>query len=107
MRLRHTAALPLLATALLMVAAPVRADDCEDTIKMDGLFSKAREACPFSYYNFRFHQRSQMCGEKTGEKEWKKLFSQGVSAFDGKASSLGKAQLCAKLAKDFPMTVKF
>lgn len=46
---------------------------------MDGLFSKARQECPFSYYGFRFQQQSQMCGEKTGDAKWKKLFSEGAS----------------------------
>ncbi len=97
-------ALPLL---LLLSSLNVRANDCENIIKMDGLFSKAHRECPFSYYAFRFHQQSQMCGEKTGETKWKQLFSQGTSTFDSKAASMGKSALCAKLVKDFPMTVKF
>jgi hypothetical protein len=48
-----------------------------------------------------------MCGEKTGETKWKQLFSQGASTFDSKSASMGKSALCAKLVKDFPMTVKF
>jgi hypothetical protein len=97
----------LILAMLMMIAIPARADDCENLVKMDGLLSKARRECPFSYYNFRFQQASQMCSEKTGEAQWKQLFSQGASAFDGKASSMGKSTLCAKLAKDFPTTVKF
>ncbi len=97
-------ALPLL---LLLGSQNVRANDCENIIKMDGLFSKAHRECPFSYYAFRFHQQSQMCGEKTGETKWKQLFSQGASTFDSKAASMGKSALCAKLVKDFPMAVKF
>jgi hypothetical protein len=104
---RYPAVFLLLLAAMLMTAAPCNADECENIVKMDGLFSKARQACPFSYYNFRFQQRSQMCGEKTGESKWKQLFSQGASAFDSKASGMGKAALCEKLTKDFPMTVKF
>lgn len=96
--------LPLL---LLLSSLNVRANDCENVIKMDGLFSKAHRECPFSYYAFRFHQQSQLCGEKTGETKWKQLFSQGASTFDSKAASMGKSALCAKLVKDFPMTVKF
>ena len=91
----------------MTVSNSTRADDCENLIKMDGLLSKARRECPFSYYNFRFQQSSQLCGEKTGETQWKKLFAQGASTFDGKAKSMGKSALCQKLAKDFPMTVKF
>ena len=97
-------ALPLL---LLLSSLNVRANDCENVIKMDGLFSKAHRECPFSYYAFRFHQQSQMCGEKTGEAKWKQLYSQGASTFDSKAARMGKSALCAKLVKDFPMTVKF
>jgi hypothetical protein len=97
-------ALPLF---LLLSSLNVQANDCENVIKMDGLFSKAHRECPFSYYAFRFHQQSQMCGEKTGETKWKQLFSQGASTFDSKAASMGKSALCAKLVKVFPMTVKF
>ncbi len=104
---RYPAVFLLLLAATLTTAAPGYADECENIVKMDGLFSKARQACPFSYYNFRFQQRSQMCGEKTGESKWKQLFSQGASVFDSKASGMGKAALCEKLTKDFPMTVKF
>ena len=97
----------LLALGLLLSSAHASADDCENVIKMDGLFSKAHRECPFSYYAYRFHQQSLMCGEKTGETKWKQLFSQGASTFDSKAASMGKSALCAKLVKDFPMTVKF
>ena len=48
-----------------------------------------------------------MCGEKAGDARWKKLFSEGAATFDSKAAGMGKAAFCAKLAKDFPMTVKF
>ncbi len=96
--------LPLL---LLLGSVHARANECENIIKMDGLFSKAHRECPFSYYAFRFHQQSQMCGEKTGEAKWKQLYSQGASTFDSKAASMGKSALCTKLVKDFPMTVKF
>ena len=93
--------------ALLLAGPAARADDCTDTVRMDGLFSKARRECPFSYYGFRFQQQSQMCSEKIGPAQWKQLFSVGVSAFDSKAASMGKTALCQKLARDFPMTVKF
>lgn len=109
MKIRNAAVLSfaLGLSSLLIDARPAHADDCENLVKMDGLLSKARRECPFSYYNFRFQQASQICGEKTGEAQWKKLFAQGVSTFDGKASSMGKSALCQKLVKDFPMTVKF
>ena len=107
MTLCRTAAITLLMCVLLPAANAASTEDCENLVKMDGLLSKARQECPFSYYNFRFQQASRLCGEKTGDAQWKKLFAQGASAFDGKASSMGKPALCAKLAKDFPMTVKF
>ena len=107
MKYSNTTVLAIALISLTSFATPSYADDCENLIKMDGLLSKARRECPFSYYNFRFQQASQMCGEKTGESQWKKLFSQGAATFDGKASSMGKSALCAKLVKDFPMTVKF
>jgi hypothetical protein len=97
----------ILPLALLLGSVNAQANDCENIIKMDGLFSKAHRDCPFSYYAFRFHQQSQMCGEKTGETKWKQLYAQGASTFDSKAASMGKSALCAKLVKDFPMTVKF
>ena len=97
----------ILPLALLLGSVSAQANDCENIIKMDGLFSKAHRDCPFSYYAFRFHQQSQMCGEKTGETKWKQLYAQGASTFDSKAASMGKSALCAKLVKDFPMTVKF
>jgi hypothetical protein len=107
MKLQLPAALAVTLAILLMVSHSARANDCENLIKMDGLLSKARRECPFSYYNFRFQQSSQLCIEKTGETQWKKLFAQGASTFDSKASSMGKSALCQKLAKDFPTTVKF
>ncbi len=97
----------LLMVVLLLAGAAVHADDCTDTVRMDGLFSKARRECPFSYYGFRFQQQSQMCSDKIGQAQWKQLFSVGVSTFDSKAASMGKSALCQKLARDFPMTVKF
>ena len=107
MKFHRTAAFAVTLSILMTVSNSTGADDCENLIKMDGLLSKARRECPFSYYNFRFQQSSQLCGEKTGETQWKKLFAQGASTFDGKATSMGKSALCQKLAKDFPMTVKF
>lgn len=101
-----TILLPL-SLATLLLAATAHADDCENVIRIDGLFSKAQRECPFSYYGFRFQQQSQMCGEKAGDARWKKLFSEGAATFDSKAAGMGKAAFCAKLAKDFPMTVKF
>ncbi len=82
------------------------ADECEDLIRMDGLLTKAKQACPFSYYAFRFQQQSQVCGEKKGEKAWKQLFGKGASTFDGMSSKMGKDALCNKLLADFPLTVK-
>ena len=107
MNLTLHAARAILALGLVLASVYARADDCENVIKMDGLFSKAHRDCPFSYYAYRFHQHSLMCGEKTGETKWKQLFSQGASTFDSKAASMGKSALCTKLVKDFPMTVKF
>ena len=107
MNLTLHAARAMLALGLLLSSVHATANDCENVIKMDGLFSKAHRDCPFSYYAYRFHQQSLMCGEKTGETKWKQLFSQGASTFDSKAASMGKSALCAKLVKDFPMTVKF
>ena len=90
----------------MLPAAPAFADECENVIKMDGLLSKAKQACPFSYYAFRFQQQSQVCGEKKGKDSWKQLFGKGASTFDGLASKMGKESLCNKLLADFPMTVK-
>ncbi len=102
---------PVLTCLLLMTAlcaaAPAAAGECEDTVRMDGLFSQARRACSFSYYAFRFQQLSQACRERLGTKEWQRLFSAGVSAFDANAARRGKRPLCDKLARDFPMTVKY
>lgn len=94
-----------LAIALLTPALAV-ADECEELIKMDGLLTKAKQACPFSYYAFRFQQQSQVCGEKKGQQQWKDLFGKGASTFDGLSSKMGKDALCNKLLADFPMTVK-
>ncbi len=96
----------LLIACLLLSAANARADECEDVIKMDGLLTKAKQACPFSYYAFRFQQQSQVCGEKKGKDSWKQLFGKGASTFDGLSSKMGKEALCNKLLADFPMTVK-
>ena len=82
------------------------ADECEDLIRMDGLLTKAKQACPFGYYAFRFQQQSQMCGEKKGQQAWKQLFGKGASTFDGMSSKMGKEALCNKLLADFPLTVK-
>lgn len=90
----------------LFCADTARADTCDDLIKMDGLFSKARTECRFTYYAWRFQQDSQQCMEKKGKQASKELFSLGQSTFDGKASSMGKESLCQKLLTDFPMTVK-
>ncbi len=96
----------LLAGATL-AAAPARADDCDDTVRMDGFFSKARRDCPFSYYAFRFQQQSQICRDKKGAADWQRLFGVGVSTFDAQAAKRGRQALCDKLARDFPMTVKY
>ncbi|MFN5446529.1 MAG: hypothetical protein ACK5AJ_07755 [bacterium] len=92
--------------ALLTGATIVQADSCDDLIKMDGLFTKARTECRFTYYAWRFQQDSQLCMEKKGKPASKELFATGQSAFTSKAASLGKEVLCQKLLSDFPMTVK-
>jgi hypothetical protein len=94
------------ALIFLLCADTTRADTCDDLIKMDGLFTKARTECRFTYYAWRFQQDSQQCMEKKGKQASKELFSQGQSAFSSKAASLGKETLCQKLLTDFPMTVK-
>ena len=94
------------ALILLLYAGIAHADRCDDLIKMDGLFTKARTECRFTYYAWRFQQDSQQCMEKKGKTVSKELFSQGQSAFASKAASLGKEALCQKLMSDFPMTVK-
>ena len=91
---------------LLFVSHAARADHCDDLIKMDGLLTKAKKSCPFSYYAFRFQQDSQICMDKKGKEVSKKLFAMGDSTFDGLSSKMGKEALCQKLLKDFPMTVK-
>ena len=91
---------------LLLVFSAARADHCDDQIKMDGLLSKAKKFCPFSYYGFRFQQDSQICMEKKGKETSKKLFLLGDSTFDGLSRKMGKEALCQKLLQDFPMTVK-
>jgi len=99
--------LPALALAFaLLSSAYAVADECEDLIRMDGLLSKAKQNCPFSYYAFRFQQQSQVCGEKKGQQNWKDLFGKGAATFDGLSSKMGKDALCNKLLADFPMTVK-
>jgi hypothetical protein len=94
------------ALILLLCTSVVHADPCDDLIKMDGLFTKARMECRFTYYAWRFQQDSQQCMGKKGKPTSKELFSQGQSAFASKAASLGKEALCQKLLSDFPMTVK-
>jgi hypothetical protein len=94
------------ALILLLCAGTAHADRCDDLIKMDGLFTKARTECRFTYYAWRFQQDSQLCMEKKGKPASKELFSQGQSAFTSKAASMGKEALCQKLMSDFPMTVK-
>ena len=90
----------------LLASANARAQQCEDLIKMDGLFTKAKTECSFSYYAWRFQQDSQVCMEKYGKATSKELFIKGQQAFDSKASEMGKEALCKRLLRDFPMTVK-
>jgi hypothetical protein len=80
--------------------------NCEDLIKMDGLFTKAKMECPFSYYAWRFQQDSKLCMEKIGKVASKELFVKGQQAFDAKSKELGKTTMCQKLLRDFPMTVR-
>lgn len=94
------------ALSLLLAAVPAYADQCEDLIKMDGLFTQARRDCPFSYYGFRFQQESQICMEKKGKEPSKKLFTMGQSTFTDKARAMGKDGICQKLLNDFPLIVK-
>ncbi len=96
----------LISASSLLASLPAAADECEDTIKLDGLLTKAKQTCPFGYYAFRFQQQSQICAEKKGKETWKQLFGKGASTFDGLSSTMGKEALCNKLLKDFPMTVK-
>lgn len=98
--------LPAGAVLLLAISAPLWADNCEDLIKMDGLFTKARTECRFTYYASRFQQDSQGCMDKKGKALSKELFILGHSTFETKANSMGKEALCQKLLTDFPMTVK-
>lgn len=93
-------------SCLLLATSMAHADECEDVIRMDGLLTKAKQACPFGYYAFRFQQQSQVCGEKKGKDTWKQLFGKGAATFDGLSSKMGKEALCNKLLADFPMTVK-
>ncbi len=102
----HAIAALLVSACALLISLPAAADECEDTIKLDGLLTKAKQACPFGYYAFRFQQQSQICAEKKGKEAWKQLFGKGASTFDGLSSKMGKEALCNKLLKDFPMTVK-
>lgn len=96
----------LLLCALLLALPAARADQCDDLIKMDGLLTKAKKSCPFSYYAFRFQQDSQVCMEKKGKDVSKNLFLKGDATFDSLSTRMGKDNLCQKLLKDFPMTVK-
>ena len=99
--------LALLAVACAMLSPQMAsADECEDLIKMDGLFTKAKTECSFSYYAWRFQQDSQVCMEKVGKGASKELFIKGTQTFDSKARDMGKEALCQKLLRDFPMTVK-
>lgn len=91
---------------LLLLHPAAHADRCDDQIKMDGLLTKAKKSCPFSYYAFRFQQDSQICMDKKGKEASKQLFLMGDSTFDSMATKMGKEALCQKLLKDFPMTVK-
>lgn len=101
------AVLASLATLTVSVTSlPAHAQQCEDLIKMDGLFTKARKECPFSYYAWRFQQDSQVCMEKLGKSASKDLFIKGQQTFDSKSQEMGKEPLCQKLLRDFPMTVK-
>ena len=97
--------IPLLC-ALLLLPSAAHADRCDDQIKMDGLLTKAKKSCPFSYYAFRFQQDSQVCMDKKGKEASKNLFLMGDSTFDSLSAKMGKAALCQKLLADFPMTVK-
>ena len=90
----------------LLISLPASAQQCEDLIKMDGLFTKARTDCPFAYYAWRFQQDSQVCTEKVGKGASKDLFMKGQQTFDSKSKEMGKEALCQKLLRDFPMTVK-
>ena len=82
------------------------ADRCEELIKMDGLFSRAFQACPLSFYSFRFRQDAKLCAEKLGEAVSKPLAAKGQQAFESRAKELGKDGICRKLVSDFPMTLK-
>jgi hypothetical protein len=66
---------------LLLALPAAKADHCDDLIKMDGLLTKAKKSCPFSYYAFRFQQDSQVCMDKKGKEASKKLFPMGDSTF--------------------------
>ena len=90
----------------LLSSQSASAQQCEDLIKMDGLFTKARTECPFGYYAWRFQQDSQVCMEKIGKSASKELFVKGQQTFDSKSQAMGKEALCQKLLRDFPMTVK-
>ena len=79
---------------------------CEELIKMDGLFTKAKMECPFNYYAWRFQQDSKLCMEKIGKVASKELIVKGQQAFDAKSKELGKSTMCQKLLRDFPMTVR-
>ena len=96
----------LFAALLTLASVPALADQCEDLIKMDGLFTKAKTECPFGYYAWRFQQDSQVCMDKKGRGASKELFMTGQQTFSSKASAMGKEALCQKLLHDFPMTVK-
>lgn len=100
-------ALHLLALLTMwLTCLPAHAQQCDDLVKMDGLFTKARTECPFSYYAWRFQQDSQVCMEKLGKPASRELFIKGQQTFDSKSKEMGKEALCQKLLRDFPMTVK-
>ena len=94
------------ALLLFSTVRPALAQQCEDLIRMDGLFTKAKTECSFSYYAWRFQQDSQVCTDKVGKSLSKELFIKGSQTFDSKAREMGKEALCQKLLRDFPMTVK-
>ena len=100
-------ALTALAVLLTLLSShSASAQQCDNLIKMDGLFTKARTECPFGYYAWRFQQDSQACMEKIGKGASRELFIKGQQTFESKSKEMGKEGLCQKLLRDFPMTVK-
>ena len=90
----------------LFLVTTKAADRCEELIKMDGLFNRAFQACPLSFYSFRFRQDAKLCAEKLGEAVSKPLTAKGQQAFESRAKELGKDGICRKLVSDFPLTLK-